>query len=112
MFSSTTMASSTTSPMASTMPNSVSTLMENPSIHTRKKTPTSEMGMARTGMRVQRQSRKNAKMTTTTRKKAIQMVSSTSFRDVRTKRVLSAERSRKRSEEHTSELQSRQYLVC
>ncbi len=83
------MVSSTTRPMASTTPKRVSTLIEKPKIHTGKKTPTSEMGTASTGMSVVRQSRRKAKMTSTTKRKAVRMVSRTSDRALRTKRVLS-----------------------
>ena len=49
-FSTTTIASSTTMPMASTRPNSVSLLMENPNAAMTAKVPTSETGMATIGI--------------------------------------------------------------
>ena len=52
--STTTMASSTTSPMASTRPNSDSVLMEKPSRGNTAKVPTSDTGTASSGMRVAR----------------------------------------------------------
>jgi hypothetical protein len=82
-FSSMTMASSTTSPMASTTPRSVSTLIEKPHRYMMKNTPTSEMGTARTGISVVRQSRKKKKMIAITSRKAIRMVSRTSTIDLR-----------------------------
>jgi len=45
MFSMTTMASSTTRPVARVMPNSVSVLMEKPSSLTKANVPMSETGM-------------------------------------------------------------------
>ena len=56
MFSITTMASSTTSPVARVMPNRVSVLTENPSSLTKAKVPISETGMVTAGMMVLRQS--------------------------------------------------------
>ncbi len=64
------MASSTTKPMANTIPRSVSTLMEKSARYMTKNAPMSEMGMASTGIMVVRQSRKNRKMMSTTRPKA------------------------------------------
>src|SRR6185312_6215566 len=55
-FSITTMASSTTSPVASTMPNIVSVLMEKPNILMNAKVPNSETGIVMVGMMVARQS--------------------------------------------------------
>ncbi len=56
MFSTTTMASSTTIPMARTSPKSVSVLIENPNTLMTAKVPTSDTGMVMVGMRVARQS--------------------------------------------------------
>ena len=53
-FSSTTMASSTTMPIASTRPNSVSRLIEKPSRYMPAKVPMIDTGMASTGMSVAR----------------------------------------------------------
>ena len=49
MFSMTTMASSTTSPVANVMPNSVRVLMENPNSLTKMKVPINETGMVTAG---------------------------------------------------------------
>ncbi|MNP65614.1 hypothetical protein D3C76_1612200 [compost metagenome] len=51
-FSTTTMASSTRMPMASTMPNIVSTLIENPSASIVAKVPISATGTTNVGIRV------------------------------------------------------------
>ena len=56
VFSTTTMASSTTMPMARTRPKSVSVLIENPNTLMTAKVPTSDTGMVRVGIRVARQS--------------------------------------------------------
>ena len=56
VFSTTTMASSTTIPMASTRPKSVSVLIENPNTLMTAKVPTSDTGMVRVGISVVRQS--------------------------------------------------------
>ena len=55
-FSMTTMASSTTSPVASVMPNKVSVLIEKPSSLMKMKVPISDTGIAIAGMNVLRQS--------------------------------------------------------
>src|SRR5215831_14135423 len=55
-FSMTTMASSTTSPVASVMPNKVSVLIEKPSSLTKMNVPIKETGMAIAGMKVVLQS--------------------------------------------------------
>ena len=55
MFSMTTIASSTTIPVARTMPNSVSVLIENPNALTKAKVPTSDTGIVIVGMIVLRQ---------------------------------------------------------
>ena len=75
--------------MASTMASSVSTLMEKSSRYITKKMPTSDTGMATTGMSVERQSRKNKKMMTTTSTKASMMVCSTSRMESRMNTELS-----------------------
>ena len=54
--STTTMASSTTSPMASTSPSSEMMLIENPSRGNSAKAPTSDTGIATSGITVARQS--------------------------------------------------------
>src|ERR1700677_1144660 len=62
-FSMTTMASSTTSPDASVIPNSVSELMEKPKTLMNAKVPISETGIVTAGMMVARQSSRKRKMT-------------------------------------------------
>ena len=51
-FSTTTMASSTTMPITSTMPNMVSTLIEKPSASSVAKVPSSAIGTTMVGMMV------------------------------------------------------------
>ena len=77
-FSITTMASSTTRPVASVMPNSVSELMEKPKILMKANVPISETGMVTAGMMVARQSSRNRKITTMTITMASARVTSTS----------------------------------
>ena len=67
MFSITTIASSTTMPVARMMPKSVSVLIEKPSSLTNAKAPTSETGIVIAGMSVLRQLCRKRKMTRTTR---------------------------------------------
>ena len=55
-FSITTIASSTTSPVASVIPNNVSVLIENPSALTKMNVPIRDTGIAIAGMKVLRQS--------------------------------------------------------
>src|SRR5271169_3289959 len=55
-FSMTTMASSTTKPVANVIPNSVSVFIENPSSFTKMKVPINETGIVIAGMNVVRQS--------------------------------------------------------
>ena len=78
MFSNTTMASSTTRPMASTRPSSVSTFTENPKTAMGRKDATMETGMATAGIMVARTERRNRKITPTTRASAIISACSTS----------------------------------
>ena len=66
MFSTTTIASSTTSPIASTMARSVSRLIVKPIASMRKQAPTSESGMATIGMMTERTEPRKRKMTTIT----------------------------------------------
>ena len=66
MFSSITIASSTTRPMASTMASSVSVLMEKPNSAITAKAPISEIGMVTIGMIVALSERRNRKMISTT----------------------------------------------
>ncbi len=67
MFSSTTMASSTTSPMARTMASRVRVLTVNPKAYMSANAPTSETGMVTIGMMVARRLRRKKKITSTTR---------------------------------------------
>src|ERR1035437_534038 len=78
-FSMTTIASSTTRPVASVMPNSVSELMENPNILMNANVPMSETGIVIAGMMVARQSCRNRKMTMMTMMMASASVFSTSW---------------------------------
>ena len=78
-FSMTTMASSTTSPVARVMPKSVSELMEKPKILMKAKVPMSETGMVTAGMMVARQSCRKRKMTMMTMMMASPMVVTTSW---------------------------------
>ena len=88
-FSSTTMASSTTMPIASTMANSVRVLIEKPTIHRPAKVPIRDTGTAIIGMMVARTVCRNTKTTSTTRMAASKMVLTTSLMDASTKRVVS-----------------------
>ena len=81
IFSVTTIPSSTTKPVASTIPNSVSTLMEYPKIYITKKVPISETGISINGRKAMIQLRKNRKIIITTRKMEINKVSNTSVTD-------------------------------
>ena len=74
----TTIASSTTMPVASTMPKSVSVLIEKPSSFTKANTPISETGIVAAGMIVLRQSCRNRNITITTRTIASNSVMTTS----------------------------------
>jgi hypothetical protein len=65
-FSTTTIASSTTMPIASTSPNRVSVLIEKPSIHSTAKVPTIDTGTASSGMIEARQVCRNSTTTITT----------------------------------------------
>ena len=66
-FSTTTIASSTTMPIASTRPNSVSVLSEKPSADMTAKVPISDTGMAMIGMIAVRQLCRKTMTTSTTR---------------------------------------------
>ena len=65
-FSRTTIASSTTMPMASTRPNNVRRLIENPSARSTPKVPMIDTGTASIGMRVARKLCRKTKTTTKT----------------------------------------------
>ncbi len=89
MFSITTIASSTTSPVASVMPNSVSVLIENPSSLTNANVPISDTGMVTAGIKVLRQSSRKTKITRITSTMAVPSVLSTSRIDSPTASVVS-----------------------
>src|SRR6266700_3729266 len=65
-FSITTIASSTTSPVASVISNNVRELIEKPKIFVNANVPISDTGMVTAGMMVARQSRRKRKITTIT----------------------------------------------
>src|SRR2546427_9352065 len=73
--------------------------------------PTSENGSAKLGMIVAERLRRNRKMTRTTSARVRNSVNFTSVSEARIDSERS-ERSCRRSEEHTSELQSQSNLVC
>ncbi len=80
-FSMTTIASSTTIPMASTKPNNVSRLTLKPSSRIPRKAPMTETGTASTGIRVARQLWRKMKTTSVTRSSASNSVTTTSWID-------------------------------
>lgn len=86
-FSTTTMASSTTMPMASTRPNSDSALSENPSRCITAKVPISDTGTAASGMIEARQVCRNRITTSTTSTMASSRVCTTASMEPRTKMV-------------------------
>jgi len=88
-FSTTTMASSTSSPMASTMANMVSMLMENPNSASTPKVPSSTTGTAMVGIRVARRLPRNRYMMRNTRMIASMSVLTTSQMATFTKGVVS-----------------------
>ena len=87
MFSSITMASSTTRPIASTIASSVSVLMVKPSAYITANAPINENGMVTSGISVARQLRRNRKITSTTSSTASPMVTYTSSMDFSMKMV-------------------------
>ncbi len=89
MFSITTIASSTTRPVASVMPNSVSVLIEKPSSLTNANVPISDTGMVIAGISVVRQFWRNRNMTSTTSAIASSSVVTTSRIDSATTVVVS-----------------------
>ena len=89
MFSMTTMASSTTSPVASVMPKSVSVLIEKPSSLTNPNVPMSDTGIVIAGISVVRQFCRNRNMTSTTSAMASASVVTTSRIDSATTVVVS-----------------------
>ena len=88
-FSTTTMASSTSSPIASTIPNRVSVLMVKPNAARMPNVPSSTTGTAIAGIRVARQLCRKTNMTMTTRMMASISVLTTSLIDSLMKVVLS-----------------------
>ena len=89
--STTTIASSTTSPMARTRPNNDRVLIEKPSKGKTAKVPTSETGTARRGIRVARQFCRKINTTRTTRISASTSVWTISLIPSDTARVVSSE---------------------
>src|SRR5437868_3324031 len=85
----TTMASSTTNPVARVIPNSVRVLMEKPSALTKMKVPTSDTGIVTEGMTVERQSWRNRKITMITSAIASSKVLTTSLIESETTFVVS-----------------------
>ena len=79
IFSVTTIPSSTTSPVANTIPSSVSTFMENPKMYITKNVAMSEIGISIIGRIAISQFRKKKKITSTTSVNEISRVSSTSL---------------------------------
>ena len=88
-FSTTTMASSTSKPMASTRPNMVRVLMEKPKAAMTPKVPSSTTGTAMVGIRVARKFCRNRYMTQNTRKMASISVCTTSSMEIFTNGVVS-----------------------
>ena len=86
-FSTTTIASSTTMPMASTSPNSVSVLIEKPSSSSSAKVPMIDTGTASNGMIEARQVCRNSTTTITTSRIASSSVCTTDLIDCRTNTV-------------------------
>ena len=82
-FSTTTIASSTTMPTASTRPNSVRLFSVKPNVAMKKKVPISDTGMATIGMTAARQVCRKMTMTRTTRITASPIVSITALTDSR-----------------------------
>ena len=88
VFSTTTMASSTTMPMARTRPKRVSVLIEKPKAPMTANVPTRDTGMVSVGIRVVRQSWRNTYTVRTTSAMAMKRVSTTSSIDTRTNSVV------------------------
>ena len=86
-FSTTTIASSTTMPMASTRPKSESMFSEKPKAFIAAMVPTSETGMASSGIRLARHVWRNTSTTRTTSPTASKSVWITSLIDSRTNTV-------------------------
>src|SRR5438045_6337554 len=85
----TTIASSTTNPVASVIPNSVSELIEKPNILMNANVPIKDTGMVTAGMMVARQSSRKRKITIMTMRIASSSVVTTSFAESPTTVVVS-----------------------
>ena len=83
-FSTTTMASSTTMPIASTRPNSVSALIEKPNTYITANVPITEIGTATSGMIEARQVCRKMMTTSTTSATASSSVCTTASMEART----------------------------
>ena len=83
------MASSTTSPIASTKAKSVSVLMLKPAKAIRAKVPINDTGMVMSGIREARSVRKNTKITNATKTEASRMVTNTALMERSMKTELS-----------------------
>ena len=81
MFSSTTIESSTTRPIARTMASSVSVFTLKPNAYMNANAPTSETGMVTSGMMVARRLRRNRKITSATSTMASTIVVNTALMD-------------------------------
>jgi hypothetical protein len=88
-FSITTIASSTTIPIASTIPNKVSWLMLKPNTSMPMKVPSRATGITRVGMMVARRFCRNSSITRNTRMIASTRVCTTSSIEIFTKLVVS-----------------------
>src|ERR1700686_4782681 len=88
-FSITTIASSTTNPVASVIPKRVSELMEKENTLMKAKVPINETGMVTAGIMVARQSSKNRNITMMTMTMASSRVVTTSFTESPTTVVVS-----------------------
>jgi hypothetical protein len=88
-FSTTTIASSTTMPIASTSPNRVKVLIEKPSTYSAANVPTIDTGTAINGMIEARQVCRNRITTSTTSAIASSSVDTTALTESRTKMVVS-----------------------
>ena len=86
-FSTTTIASSTTIPMARINPNRDSTLIENPKASISENVPTMDTGTASSGMSAARQVCRKTMTTTTTRPMASRSVLRTALMESETKTV-------------------------
>ena len=89
MFSTTTMASSTTRPMASTIASNVSRFSEKPIASMKVAAPMMDSGMVTIGISTDRKEPRNRKMTTMTMATASISVFTTSSMEAWMKRVLS-----------------------